>query len=343
MPSSTRSWGCGSSGSRTGAEPGRAGPWHVNPLGRIAAHPRSGAVLGALAIAFSGIFYLDADVSPSTGVFFRALYGLPILVLVAAGEWRRLGPMGRRPILLSVVAGVFFAIDLITFHYAVDVIGAGLGTVMGNVQVVIVALVAWAVFGERPRREVLLALPVMLVGVVLISGVVGTGAYGADPHLGVAIGLVTAASYAGYLLVIRRATPDRRPAGPVAIATLVTAIGAAVFGVAAGDLDLTPGPTATAYLVALGVLSQSVGYLAIQVSLPRLPAVITSVLLLVQPVTTMFLGALLLRELPSAWQLAGVALVLGGIVLATGTAARVRRIAARDRRGPAGDEPRHPA
>ena len=66
------------------------------------------------------------------------------------------------------------------------------------------------------------------------------------------------------------------------------------------------------------MLSQSVGYLAIQASLPRLPAVITSVLLLVQPVTTVILGAILLAELPSPWQLAGVALVLFGIALATG-------------------------
>ena len=76
---------------------------------------------------------------------------------------------------------------------------------------------------------------------------------------------------------------------------------------------------ADAYLIALGILSQSVGYLAIQVSLPRLPAVIASVLLLVQPVTTVFLGAILLRELPSPFQLLGVALVIGGIALATGS------------------------
>src|SRR5215207_1627238 len=121
-----------------------------------------------------------------------------------------MGPMSRRAVGLCLLAGVLFAADLITFHYAVDVIGAGLGTVMGNVQVVIVALVAWLVFGERPRREVLVALPLMLFGVFLISGLVGTGAYGTDPVLGVQIGLVTATTYAGYLLVIRRAAPDRR-------------------------------------------------------------------------------------------------------------------------------------
>ena len=127
----------------------------MNPLAAAVAHPRSAAVLGALAIAFSGIFYVASDVSPSTGVFFRCLYGLPILVLVAWAERRALGPMSRRAVVLCTIAGVCFAADLITFHYAVDVIGAGLGTVMGNVQVVIVAIVAWLVFGERPRREVI--------------------------------------------------------------------------------------------------------------------------------------------------------------------------------------------
>ena len=214
--------------------------------------------------------------------------------------------------------------DLITFHYAVDLIGAGLGTVMGNLQVLIVGLAAWALFGERLKREVVVALPIMLAGVVLISGIVGSGAYGSNPQLGVLIGLVTAAAYSGYLLVIRRASPDHRPAGPVAIATAVTGLVAGLFGAAVGDLDLAPGPSALAYLLALGILAQSVGYLFIQVSLPRLPAVITSVLLLVQPVATMILGAILLAELPSPWQLAGVGLVLGGMALATGAPGRIR-------------------
>jgi drug/metabolite transporter (DMT)-like permease len=296
----------------------------VKALDAVASRPRTAAIVGALAISLSAIFYVWSGVSPATGVFFRCLFGLPILVLVAHSEWRRLGPMSRRTIGLSALAGVFFAVDLLTFHYAVDWIGAGLATVMGNLQVLVVGLAAWVLFGERLRREVVVALPVMLAGVVLISGVVGSGAYGSSPQLGVLIGLVTAAAYSGYLLVIRRASPDHRPAGPVAIATAVTALLAGLFGAAVGDLDLAPGLPALAYLVALGVLSQSVGYLFIQVSLPRLPAVITSVLLLVQPVATVVLGAILLAELPSPWQLAGVALVLGGMALATGAPARVR-------------------
>jgi drug/metabolite transporter (DMT)-like permease len=298
-------------------------------LERVASRPRLAAVAGAFVISFSGIFYRWSEVSPSTGVVFRCFYGLPLLVLAERAESRRLGPMDARTLRLSALAGLFFAVDLLSFHYSVNFIGAGLATVMGNFQVLFVALAAWALFGERPSRGVLLALPLMLTGVVLISGILGTGAYGANAPLGVAIGLVTAASYAAYLLVIRRASRERRSAGPVAVATAVTGAVAVLFGLVAGDLDLVPALPAHAYLLALGVLSQSIGYLVIQSSLPRLPAAITSVLLMVQPVATVLLGAMLLGERPSLGQLGGVVLVIGGIAVATGARRRIRGTLAR--------------
>ena len=262
-------------------------------------------------------------------MFFRCLFGLPILVLVARIEVHERGPMSRRTVAVSALAGAFFAVDLITFHVVVDLMGAGLSTGMGNLQVVLVALAAWLLMGERPRREVFVAIPVMLVGVVLISGVLGAEAYGADPRAGVAIGLVTAFAYSGYLLVIRRASPDHRPAGPVAIATAVTGLLAGGFGAAVGGLDLVPAWPALGFLIAYGVVSQSIGYVAIQSALPRLPAVISSVLLLVQPVATLVLAVILLGEDPSGEQLVGVVLVVGGIALATGALARISAAAGR--------------
>jgi drug/metabolite transporter (DMT)-like permease len=164
----------------------------------------------------------------------------------------------------------------------------------------------------------------VLFGVVLISGV-GGGAYGQDPVLGVVLGLATAFCYAAYLLIIRRGGRDvRRPAGPVAIATASTTAVAALAGVVVGDLDPTPGPGSLLWLVAYGVTSQSLGYLLISLSLPRLPAVVTSIILLAQPVVTVLLAMVLLGEAPSAGQLAGVALVIGGIAVATVPVATVR-------------------
>jgi drug/metabolite transporter (DMT)-like permease len=297
----------------------------IPALDAIARRPRLAALIGAMCIAFSGIFYRYADVSPSTGTVFRALFGLPLLLLVAWAERRRYGPLPGRARRLAAIAGIFFAGDLMFWHHAIGYVGAGLATVLGNLQVLVVGVVAWLVFGERPSRATLLALPVVLIGVVLISGAVGSGAYGANPALGVVLGVATALCYAAYLLTIRVGGRDpRRPAGPVAIATIGTAVVAGAAGWIIGDLDLAPPLASLGWLAILGLTSQSIGYLCISLALPRLPAVVTSIILLTQPVATIGLSVLLLAERPSIAQLAGVALVIGGIAVATIPLARLR-------------------
>ena len=67
-----------------------------------------------------------------------------------------------------------------------------------------------------------------------------------------------------------------------------------------------PPPASLGWLALLGLTSQSLGYLLISLSLPRLPAVVTSIILLAQPVVTVGLSIVLLDEAPSPAQLAGV-------------------------------------
>lgn len=275
-------------------------------------------VLGALVIAFSAILVRLAEVSPSTAAFFRCAYALPLLGLLALLERRRYGPRSRRDRLLALGAGLFLAADLVLWHYSIKSVGAGLSTVLANSQVVVVGLLAWAALGERPDGRVIASIPVVLFGVVLISGVIGVGAYGDDPALGAIYGILTAIAYALFLLILRQGNTDqRRPAGPLFDATLTAAFFSALAGIAIGDLDWVPDAESQAWLVLLALSSQVVGWLLISVSLPRLPAVLTSILLMLQPVCTVFLAAILLSEAPSTLQLAGVAVVLGGVAFAT--------------------------
>ncbi|HEX6254796.1 MAG TPA: DMT family transporter [Euzebyales bacterium] len=274
--------------------------------------------LGAFAIAFSGIFVRLSTVAPSTSAVFRCVYALPVLALLARRETHAAGPRTAAQRRLSLAAGTAFAVDLVAWHYAIDVVGAGLATVLANVQVVIVGLVAWLVLGERPSRATIGAVPVMLLGVVLISGVVGADAYGDDPALGGALGLLAASAYAAFLLLLRAGNNDRRHrAGVLFDATLTGGLGAAVAGLALGGLDLVPSWPEHGWLLLLALNSQVVGWLLISYALPRLPAIVTSVLLLLQPVSAVLLGIVLLDEAPSLVQLGGVGLVLVGIAVAT--------------------------
>ncbi len=286
-------------------------------IAAVAARPRLTALLGAVFISFSGVLYLYSDASPETASLFRCLYGLPVLVVVALLERRSGASLSRRGLLLSVVAGVLFAGDLIFWHHTVDYVGAGLATVVGNLQVVIVAFGTWMLFGERPATRTLLAMPIVLGGIVLIAGLITNQAYGADPVLGVALGIVAALTYSGYLMIMRGVNRGAGTAMPVAISTASTAVVSLVVGAAIGTLDLMPSWPSHLWLVLLGLSAQAAGYLFISYSLPRLPAATTSIILLAQPVIAVLTAIVLVPEAPSPEQLVGVAFVVGGIALAT--------------------------
>jgi drug/metabolite transporter (DMT)-like permease len=281
-------------------------------------HPARAALAGAVAIAFSGILYQASEVSPSTGAFFRCAYALPALWIVVRFEERLLGPRPAESRRWAWLAGVFFAADLLLWHHSIEAVGAGLATVLGNTQVVMVGLLAWLLFSERPSNRSLAAIPIAMVGVVLISGVLEEGAYGDNPELGVLFGLLTGAAYSGFLLALRHGAGERqRVAGPLFDATLASAVLVLPIGLALGDLDLVPGLEAQGWLILLALSAQVLGWLLITVSLPRLPAVVTSILLTLQPVATVVLAAILIDENPSALQLAGAATILSGLLIAS--------------------------
>src|SRR5581483_10975407 len=197
------------------------------------------AMLGAVTIAFSSILVRLSHASPSTAAVFRCAYALPVLGLLAWLEDRRFGRRPWRSRRVAVLSGVFFAADLIMWHHSIGDVGAGLATVLAKVQVVLVPLVAGLVLSERPGGRVLAALPLALIGVILISGALEHGAYGRNPTRGALYGLGAGIAYVGFLLLLRRAGADlRRPGGPLFDATVTATICCVLAGLVIGDVDL---------------------------------------------------------------------------------------------------------
>jgi drug/metabolite transporter (DMT)-like permease len=280
--------------------------------------PALGVLFGAVLIAFSGILYRKSHVSPATGAFYRCLLALPFLWPLVLWEDRRLGPRPKALRRAAWLAGAFFAVDLILWHYSIEKVGAGLATVRGNTQVVLVGLLAWALFRERLSRNALLAIPVAMVGILLISGVLEKDAYGSDPKLGALFGVLTGIAYSGFLLSLRRGSGERgRVAGPLYDATLASAIFVVPIGLILGDIDFAPSLEATGWLLALALSSQALGWLLITVSLGRLPTALTSVLLTLQPLLAVIFAALLISERPSPLQLVGAGFILSGLLIAS--------------------------
>lgn len=326
---------------------------------RAPGRPVVAALAGALCISTSAIVMKLAGASPSTTALGRCGFALPVLALLVGVERRRRrrraanggaagasmagegaigaaaagesGAMSGRGRWLARLAGLFLAGDLILWSHSITDIGAGLATVLSNLQVIIVPVLAWLLLGERPRRSLLIAAPVMLFGLILVGGIVTGGGYGADPGLGVVFGVGVGVLYSGYILLLRRAAAGAAfgaGGGPVVEALFEATVGAAAGALALGlllrDFRLGAAWPALGWLVVLALTSGVLGWLLITVSLPQLPAWLVSALLLVQPAGSVLLGAVFLRERPSLAQLGGVAAMLAGVLIAAGGPASAR-------------------
>jgi drug/metabolite transporter (DMT)-like permease len=276
------------------------------------------ALLGIIGISFSAVFVRMASVSPVTAAFYRAAYAVPVLALVSArtgaGE-----PRSARARALAAASGLLLALDLALWHQAIALIGVGLATVVANVQVVFVAVLAWALYGDRPSARMVAIVIAVLAGLALTSGLNRPDAYGASPALGTLLGAGAGACYAGFLLTFRAANRRLAPtAGPLLDSTIGTAAGALLLSPVDPGFAFTIHLPAHAWLLALALVSQAFGWFLIATALPRLPALETSILLLVQPVFSLLWGVVFFAEYLSAVQWTGAAIVLAGVAVLTG-------------------------
>lgn len=271
------------------------------------------ALVGALAISFSAIFFVLSGVDPITGAVFRAVYALPVLFLIWWFTKSR-DNRSRQKRLLAFAAGLMLGVDVVLWHNSIDHIGTGLATLIANSQVIFVAIGAWIIHKEQPSRRVMTTVPVVLLGVALVSGLGQDDAFGDNPIFGAVLALGAAMFYATFILGFRSSNDALAPpSGPLLEATLGALLTPLVIGAVSSGVDLVPTWPAHGWLIALALGAQVFGWLLIGFVLPRLPAVETATIILIQPVLTMVWGALIFGERPSVVQLAGAAIVLGGV------------------------------
>lgn len=289
--------------------------------------PRLLTALGAGCISFSSILMKLAETSAPTAGVFRCLLALPILLPLALAERRRLGRQGPRRQLVYVLAGVFLGVDLVLWGLCIGTLGAGIATVLVNVQVVIIPLLALMAYGERLTRRFALVVPVMLAGVALSAGVAGgvdAFAGSGSPWIGAMLGVSAGVASAGFLFLLRgrgRDAPIYRVhrVQPILAATVGATLACLVLGPFAGGVDLTPGWPAIGWLAALALSGQVCGALLIGMALPRLRSNVGAALLLLAPVLAILFGIVLLAERPSGWQLLGCAIVIATVWLVSGS------------------------
>lgn len=280
---------------------------------------RGGAVLavalGGALIGLAPIAIRLSEVGPNATNLWRFIFALPILAVWAAVS--RSVPT-RSQTLWLVLGGLLFGLEVSLWSIALNLTTVTNATLLVNLTPLFAALFGWLWLKER------MSGPTLVGGVIALAGAVtlalaraqsGSGPAEAPAHgwIGDSISLVGAVFYAGYLLIVRALGKNVGVGAVMFWATLAAASVAAAMSFTLGETMLPRTWTGWAIVIGLGLFVQVGGQGLIAYGVGRLPIVISTVLLWMQPLVAAALSWLLFDEALSAVALFGAAMVLAGI------------------------------
>ena len=270
---------------------------------------------GGCAIAFAPIFVRLSDTGPVASAFWRCALAVPFLWTWVL--WRRdtPAPGASRHLRPLVLAGIFFACDLSVWHFSILLTSVANATVLANLTPIVVTLAGWLLWKRAVTRTFLVGMFVAIAGMFVLVG--PNFASAGRALAGDALGALTAVFYGSYFLAIKAARDARAStARLMAWSTTITAL--ALLPIA----PLFPQPffpasgPGWAVLFGLALVTQVLGQGLIAYAFAHLPASLSSVSLLIQPVMAALFAWILFGEAIGPVQFAGAAIVLAGIWIA---------------------------
>ncbi|MDX2273927.1 MAG: DMT family transporter [Hyphomonadaceae bacterium] len=282
--------------------------------GRTGAVAVAATAIGAALLGLTPIAIRVSEVGPQATSFWRFVFALPILfVLMLVGKPNP----SRAQTGWLLAAGLLFGLEMSLWAQAVGLTTVVNATLLTNMTPIFAALIAWLLFRERLSAGVLAGGAIALAGALLLA--LGRSEAAVSPAqankawLGDALGLSAAVGYAGYLLIVRGLQGRVGIGATMFWATLSACVFVLVLALILGEPLLPQTWRGWAMLIALALVAQVAAQGLIAWGVGRLPIVMSSVLLWLQPLSAAVLSWILFGEKLGAVALLGAALILAGL------------------------------
>lgn len=276
-------------------------------------------IIGSSMVSFTSVFVELAHVGPTVSAFYRVLFGGLILMAISLIRRDRLW-LGIKNLFLPFICAFFFSLDLFFWHRSIEFVGPGLATILGNMQVFFVALFAVWFLKEKLSWRLMTSIPVAIFGLFLIVRT-GWGQHDGAIKLGVLYGLLTAISYAGYVLVLRRSRPGHNQQSFSIFTNMgwISLLAALLLGISAwvepNTSFIIPDLQTWGALLGLGIMGQVCGWVLISKGLPDVDASIGGLAILMQPALAFMWDIIFFDRPTTSLEYLGCVIVLAAIYL----------------------------
>jgi drug/metabolite transporter (DMT)-like permease len=278
---------------------------------------RSGFALALLAALAFGVLPILGKRAFAEGLAvapllaWRFSIGSALLWAVALARPGGVAAIPRRRRWALAALGALYAVNAALYFLALERIPAAMTSLVFYAYPGLVALLGAVFLRQRFGPPALVAMILALAGVALT---VGFSRRALDP-IGVALALLSAAVIACYMVLGELAVAGL-PTLPSTVFVLTGATGAYwLWQALSGSPNLPPTSRGWLLVLLMGTVSTALSFLAMVGAVRRIGAGPTSILLTLEPAITVGLAAWLLGEGLAPRQLAGAALILGGVAL----------------------------
>ena len=273
-------------------------------------------IIGAIAIAFSPIFVRFSDVDPIMTAFYRIFISLPFFLFFSSFNIieKIKFPQFNNSYVIFLVSGIFFALDLICWHWSIKLTTVSKATFLSNLAPIVVIIFSLIFLKERFSKFFYLAALLSMVGMLMLLG--ESFKFNKSQFIGDLLGVLTAVWYGSYIVTISQLRKKYNSTSIMFLSGIVTAIILLIVSILF-EQSLIPQSLFTITIIfLLGFICQFMGQSFITYSLAYLSASLSSLCLLIQPIAATVLAYFFFQEKLTTIQFFGSALILMGIYIA---------------------------
>lgn len=272
---------------------------------------------GGIAIGFGGIFMRLSDVGPIASAFWRMALSAPLLWCWAFAVRKQDRAAGRRTdfTLALLWSGLFFGGDMAFWHLSLHYTTVSNATLLSNFAPIFIALWLWWAHKMRFGRIFIIGMWIAFGGAILLVAPDLLAHMEGDRLFGDVLGLISAIFYAGYQLAIKDARNQYSTARLMAWSTTITGLSLLPFALMSAEPFFPDSLIGWLPLLGLAMIAQVAGQTVIAYASAHLPASLSSVSLLIQPLTATIAAWLIFAEFISPLQMLGGVLLIAGIYL----------------------------